>query len=141
MNELPSYIELSEVVAPDEPLSMVRVLVVEDDPCCREALALALEDYGADVVAVDSVDAALRLFEPAPPHVLVSDVEMPERDGFDLIEKVRALDARHARRTPAIAVTGLPERGALMAAGFDEHLPKPLDLAILVERIRALVGC
>lgn len=120
---------------------MVRVLVVEDDPHCREALTLALEDYGAQVVAVDSVEAALRLFEPTAPSILVSDIEMPDRDGFDLIEQVRALDARHARRTPAIAVTGLPAHGALMAAGFDEHLPKPLDLPFLVERIRALVGC
>jgi CheY-like chemotaxis protein len=127
----------------DSPLERLRVLLVEDDARSREALALALEDHGALVMAVDSVQAALPWLEPIPPSVLISDIEMPEQDGFALIRQVRALDAHHQRRTPAIAVTGLDlaETGAaLRAAGFDEHLAKPVDLPVLVERIRALVG-
>ena len=144
MNHVGAASFTERIVEDEADLRSVRVLIVEDDPCCREALALNLEERGARVIAVDSVQAALQCFEPAPPNLLISDIEMPGLDGFDLIQQVRALDARHRRHTPAIAVTGLCIRDArdtVCAAGFDEHLPKPLDLDILVERIRALVGC
>ena len=101
---------------------------------------MALQACGAQVTAVESARAALASFEPEAPAVLISDIEMPGQDGLALIRQVRAIDARHSRRTPAIAVTGLSRREAICAAGFDEHLMKPVDLDFLVERIRALVG-
>ena len=143
MNQV-STAEVSESIPSSAPqLDSVRILVVEDDERCREALTMALEGHGAIVVAVDSVQAALERFEREAPALLISDIEMPERDGFDLIREVRARDASY-RHTPAIAVTGLAINGGrdvLRSAGFDDLVAKPIDLAFLVERIRALVAC
>jgi CheY-like chemotaxis protein len=142
MNQLSSEAHAFEPSNDDEPaeLPCIRVLLVEDDVCCREAMAAALEERGARVTAVGSVQAALASFEDTAPNIVISDIEMPGQDGFDLIQQVRALDGRCCRRTPAIAVTGLSIREAAQAAGFDEHIAKPVDLAFLVGRMRALVG-
>lgn len=122
-------------------LEGVSILLVDDDPACREALALALEDHGARVAAVDSVAAAVEHLEPAP-DVILSDIEMPDEDGFELLRRVRAWDRLDGRHTPTVAVTGLGGRAArerLRAAGFDDYFPKPIDLGALVARIRSLV--
>ena len=122
-------------------LEDVRILIVDDDACSREALAVALEDQGARVTSVAGVQAAFECFAPAP-DLLISDIEMPGLTGFDLIRQVRAADDREGRHLPVIAVTGTGGTGAaerLRAAGFDDYVPKPLDLDYLVERIRLLV--
>lgn len=130
-------------IAAVEPLALLRVLLVDDDAACRESMAMALEACGAEVTAVDSVAAALRCLEAKPPMVVISDIEMPGRDGFALVRELRQLDARRRCRTPAIAVTGLCRRdaaAAVRAAGFDDHVPKPVDLDVLLALIRQVVA-
>lgn len=84
---------------------------------------------GAEVRAVTSAAAALLALNGFEPDVLVSDISMPEKDGYELIRDVRAL-GRNAEDLPAVAVTALasPEdRRRALAAGFQVHLPKPVD--------------
>jgi CheY-like chemotaxis protein len=124
-------------------LANLHVLLVEDDAGSRESLACALEGCGALVTAAGSVDEAIHCYEHSTPALVISDIEMPEQDGFALIHQLRALDARDRRHTPAIAVTGLCREGVeleVRAAGFDEHLSKPLDLGLLLDRIRSLLA-
>lgn len=133
-----------DLSAADDPcelgeLPCIRVLLVDDDDSSREAMAAALSDRGAQVVAVDSVQAALASFEEAAPGIVISDIEMPGRDGFDLIRELRAREECRCRHTPAIAVTGLAVPEKARAAGFDDHIAKPVDLAFLVGRMRALL--
>ena len=100
-------------------------------------------DHPFEVVACASVAEALKVFEQAPPDVLISDIEMPARDGFALIAAVRALPVEAGGDVPAAALTAYsrPEdRAASMMAGYDAHLSKPVDLHELlatVVRLRA----
>ena len=86
-------------------LDGMRILLVEDDPDGRDVLAFVLGILGADVMAVGSVSAALTAFDAARPDVIVSDIGMPDEDGYALIRQVRAREAGEGR-TPAIALMG-----------------------------------
>lgn len=118
----------------------LEVLLVDDDLDTLEALRLALEMRGAQVRTADNVAAALAAWDAARPDVVVSDVSMPGENGYDLIRAIRARDGGH---TPAVAITGLvskEDRAAALAAGFDEHLSKPIDPEHLVRSIAALAS-
>jgi PAS domain S-box-containing protein len=122
-------------------LTGTRVLIVEDEPDAREMIAYLLRQRNAEVTVVSSVDAALRALEVAIPDVLLSDIEMPDRDGYDLIAAVRAMPVDRGARIPAAALTAYsrPEdRAKSMLAGYDAHLSKPVDLAELVATILRL---
>jgi len=100
-----------------------------------------LGQYGARVTAVGSADEALSALERDRPHVLISDIAMPDQDGYTLIRKVRALDAARGGRVPAAALTAYatPEdRLRALSAGYHDHLPKPVDPAVLVETVVSL---
>lgn len=123
-------------------LDGVRVLLVEDDADAREVLGLLLEIAGAKVEAVGSVRGALRAFDGFRPDVLVSDVGMPDDDGYALIRHVRAreVDGGHI---PAIALTGYvssEDHARLLAAGFQTHLPKPVEPDTIVAAIASLAS-
>lgn len=110
-------------------LDGVRVLVVEDEPDSRLALVMVLEQAGARVYAAGTVDGALALLAEANPDVLVSDLGMPGRDGFDLIREIRGKGGP-AAAVPAIALTALVQKDdaeRALAAGFQRHVPKPVD--------------
>jgi signal transduction histidine kinase/ActR/RegA family two-component response regulator len=131
------------VTAPMErdSLAGVKVLVVDDAEDAREALSVLLGQYGARVTAVGSADAALSVLEHERPHVLLSDIAMPDQDGYTLIRKVRARDAAHGGTVPAAALTAYatPEdRLKALHAGYHDHLPKPVDPAVLVETVASL---
>src|SRR4029450_2887255 len=85
-------------------LDGIRVVLVEDETDAREALTAALQGFGADVVAVESAAAALDALRLQPPDVLLSDLGMPDEDGYSLIRKVRADEAPN-NRLPAAALT------------------------------------
>jgi len=122
-------------------LAGVRVLVVDDAKDAREALSMLLGQFGARVTAVGSVDEALAVLDRDPPHVLLSDIAMPEEDGYTLIRKVRARDAARGGRVPAAALTAYatPEdRTKALRAGYHDHLPKPVDPAVLIETVASL---
>lgn len=118
--------------------SSVRILVVDDDPSTREILAEALELCGAVVRSAASVaEARSRLLDWAP-NLVISDVGMPDEDGYDLIRQMRASPPERGGNTPAIAFTGYarPEdRERALRAGYQAVVAKPVDLDNLVATI------
>jgi PAS domain S-box-containing protein len=116
------------------------VLVVDDEPDARELLRRLLESTNALVSVASSVDEAESLLSEKPHDLLISDISMPERDGFDLIRSVRK--QHDGARLPAIAVTAYArteDKERTLAAGFQEHLSKPLDANALHAAIKQLV--
>ena len=125
------------------PLDGLRVLAVDDHDDSREVIRVALAERGADTVVVGSVDEALAVLEREPIDVVVSDIGMPQRDGYALVEALRELERSQGRRPiPAIALTayaGRDDRDRLLAAGFQVHVAKPIDPDVLAETVaRAL---
>jgi PAS domain S-box-containing protein len=123
-----------------EDLSAVDVLLVEDDADSREALGIALAESGAQVRHAGSVREALAAYEARPPDVLVSDIGMPDQDGYLLIREIRSREDGGSRRTAAIAMTGFAshhDREAALRAGFDDHVAKPVEIGVLLARLRA----
>ena len=118
------------VPSPLPDLRGLRVLVVDDEPDAREAIAAILEGRGAAVTAVATVREALAAVERGTARVVVSDIAMPSEDGYGFIEQLRALPPDRGGTLPAIALTahaGLNERQRILAAGFDEYLAKPIE--------------
>jgi|SRR5579883_568158 len=123
-------------------LSHVEVLLVDDEPFAREALARLLEQYGAAVRAVGSCAAAREAMTLHRPDVIVADIAMPGEDGYSLLRGLRRdEEGRHERRIPALAVTSfarLEDRQRALAASFDDHLAKPVDPDRLVATVALL---
>ena len=116
----------------------LRVLVVDDEARFREMLGCC----GAAVTAVGSAAEALRMMPEVRPDVLLSDLSMPERDGYALIRAVRALAPDRGGRVPAVAVSGDTDgatRQQAQTAGFDHYLAKPVDLHRLVATIGGMI--
>ena len=123
-------------------LGGVRVLLVDDEPDARELLGMVLGWAGAEVSAAASAAEALELLRQKEVDVLVSDIGMPAADGYALIGRVREMTASRAGRTPAVALTAYAseeDRRRALAAGFDVHLPKPVEPAELISVIAGLV--
>jgi CheY-like chemotaxis protein len=119
----------------DQQLPSVHVLVVDDSRQIREILTRMLEQQGATVTAADTAIQALALLEQSRPDVLLSDLEMPEKDGYWLIRRVRALAPNRGGLTPAACLTGStdPEaRARILRAGFQYHIAKPVDMSRLL---------
>jgi CheY-like chemotaxis protein len=132
-------------VLSDDHLSLdgIRVLVVDSDADQRELYTLVFVHQGAQVVAVASADNALAEIVRAKPDVVVSDISLPDKDGYELLQAVRALTPERGGRIPAVAVTGwarAQDRTRALAAGFQAHLAKPVVLDTLVAVVAALVG-
>jgi len=128
---------------PETTLQGLRVLIVDDLADARELLSRLFREYSAAPIAVASAAAALEQIRKAPPDVLVSDISMPDEDGYSLISKVRALPAERLARIPAIAVTAFarPEdRNQAIRAGFQAHVSKPVDPAELIALVAGLSG-
>jgi PAS domain S-box-containing protein len=120
-------------------LQKMDVLLVEDDADLLEALAMTFEAASARVRSARSATEALAAFGQQPPDVLISDIAMPDRDGLYLVTEIRKV---HGHDTPAIALTGLAsglERQAMMAAGFDVCVNKPIAPQKLIELAVSLV--
>ena len=125
------------------PLRGIRVVLVEDEIEARDSMTTALQLFGANVVAVDSMAAALDALERCTPDILLSDVGMPNGDGYALIKHVRAHETPASRRLPAAALTAYvrPEdRSAALRAGFDVHLAKPVEPLELARVVQQLVA-
>ncbi|MGB9182103.1 MAG: ATP-binding protein, partial [Pyrinomonadaceae bacterium] len=86
-------------------LEGVHVLIIDDQPDTLEMLTLILEQCGAKVIAARSTAEGIRLLKERRPDVIVSDIEMPGEDGYELIKQVRALDPQQGGQTPAVALT------------------------------------
>ena len=120
----------------------VRILVVDDDEDSREMLRYALADTQAEILTIGSAAEALTQISVFAPDILISDLGMPEMDGYDLIRKLRALPFEHGGRTPAIALTGYvgaEEEKRVRSSGFNIHLAKPVDFNRLMDVINNLL--
>ncbi len=136
---------LAPVSIPAEFLRLdgISVLVVDDEPDARALVKRLLEDRQASVRTAGSVAEAMNLFRAAPPDVLVSDIGMPEEDGFALIRQVRALDRDRGGTTPAIALTAYArseDRLKVILAGFQMHMAKPVEALELLAQVASLAG-
>ena len=123
-------------------LSGIRVLAVDDDADARDLVVFLLEDCGATVTAVSNADDALAVLIQSVPDVLLSDIGMPDTDGYMLLQQVRALPPEQGGLVPAIALTayaGEIDYQQALAAGFQRHLSKPLDPDKLVQAMLDLL--
>jgi signal transduction histidine kinase/CheY-like chemotaxis protein len=124
-------------------LDGLRVLVVEDDADSRELLLAVLRQCRAEVRAVPGVAEALDAFDTWHPDVLVSDIEMPGEDGYALIRQVRARAPERGGQTPAAALTAYAraeDRMRALLAGFQIHVPKPVEPAELAAVVASLAA-
>ena len=133
-----------EEASPSETtLSGVRILVVDDEEDAREAMVVLLTQAGAAVRSVGSASEAMDLLRENAPDVLLSDIAMPGEDGYALIRQVRALTVENGGRIPAAALTAyatLEDRRKALLAGYNEHIPKPVDPSRLIAAVAALVA-
>jgi len=124
-------------------LSGISVLLVEDEDDTRYMLSAALQSFGAHVTAVRSVSAAIDAMQSSTPTVLVSDIRMPDEDGYSLMIRIRSGAIERMRNVPAIALTAYarPEdRDQILAAGFGYHIAKPVDPIVVVRTVREAAG-
>lgn len=122
-------------------LNELWVLVVDDEPDARDLVATVLMGCGAEVVAVGSALEALAAMERQQFNVLVSDIGMPEMDGYTLISKVRQLPTERGGRIPAAALTayaGVEDRMRVLSSGYQMHIPKPVEPAELATVVASL---
>ncbi len=124
-------------------LEGLKVLAVDDEPDARQILALVLEQCGAEVKTCASASEALEALEQYKPDILVSDIGMPDEDGYSLMAKVRALEEGRGGRLPAVALTAyarVEDRMRALSAGYNMHVPKPVEPAELAMVIASLTG-
>ncbi|MET0282674.1 MAG: PAS domain S-box protein [Steroidobacteraceae bacterium] len=123
-------------------LAGVHAFIVDDEPDARDLLRAVLEGQGATVTAFDSAEAVLTALKTAKPTVLISDIGMPDTDGYQMIRTLRAKEAREGR-VPALALTAFAraeDRKRSLLAGYQAHLAKPFDVAELVLLVADLAG-
>jgi PAS domain S-box-containing protein len=124
-------------------LSGVRALVVDDDSDTRELLAEVLRSRGVVVTAAASVDEGLAALDREVPDILLSDIAMPDRDGFDLIRRVRERPPDRGGHVPAVAITAYarPEDSERsLASGYQMHVTKPVDMDELLATVASLTA-
>jgi signal transduction histidine kinase/CheY-like chemotaxis protein len=124
-------------------LSGIKVLVVDDEPDARDLIKRVLAECDAHVLAACSADEALMLVEAENPNVLVSDIGMPDVDGYELLRRVRALGPTRGGNVPAIALTAFArseDRTRALHAGFLVHVSKPVEPSELVATVASVVG-
>ncbi|HET9531788.1 MAG TPA: response regulator [Blastocatellia bacterium] len=118
-----------------------RVLIVEDSVDTLEMMRALFEAMGCSVMTADSVEAALALAAAQPPSVIISDIGMPNADGYELLARLRLLPG--LQKVPAIAVSGYAaeeDTARAIAAGFSAHLAKPVDIDKLLTLIQSLAS-
>ncbi|MEG3939227.1 MULTISPECIES: hybrid sensor histidine kinase/response regulator [unclassified Microcoleus] len=135
--------ELDEVSEALPTLANLQLLVVDDDDDTRDFLIAVLEDEGAVVRSAASVAEALAALESFWPDVLLSDIGMPQADGYELIARVKEMEVLRERKMPAIALTAYvreSDRRQALEAGFQMHLSKPVEVTKLIAGIANLAG-
>jgi CheY-like chemotaxis protein len=125
-----------------ERLDGLKVLVVDDEPDTRDLLKAGLGQCGAEVIAAGSAAEALEAISAGVPDLLISDIGMPNEDGYDLMRRVRAMPDKSGGNVPAIALTAyarVEDRMQALRAGYQMHVPKPVELAELIAVAASLV--
>jgi CheY-like chemotaxis protein len=124
-------------------LDGVRVLLVEDNLDTLEMLKFIFDGAGAEVTCASSVDEALKALDRFRPDALVSDIAMPDRDGYELIREVRSREPERGGKIPAVAVTAYAraeDRMQVLAAGYQMHIAKPISPDELIAVVASLTG-
>jgi signal transduction histidine kinase/ActR/RegA family two-component response regulator len=124
-------------------LNGVKILVVDDEPDTQELVAFVLEQQGAQVTTATSAHEALLILPQVKPDILLSDIGMPDIDGYLLIQQVRMLAPEQGGRIPAIALTayaGDTNQRQVLAAGFQKHISKPIEPDVLVQTITQTIS-
>lgn len=119
----------------------IRVLVVDDSSADLYVLERIFKTCGAEIVCAGSADEAFDVFARVNPMVVVCDIRMPGRSGYDLLGAIRKLPPERGGTTPAVAVTILntaEDRAAALRAGFQEHIAKPVDMGHLLSVVAGL---
>jgi signal transduction histidine kinase/CheY-like chemotaxis protein len=131
-------VEHDAVQGPMEDLEGLRVLLVDDERDAREVVSEVLRRRHATVQSASNVTEALEQLTIFRPNVLISDIAMPEADGYELIRRVRALTPDQGGKVPAIALTAYArpdDRDQMLASGFQSHLAKPVEPRELVAQV------
>ncbi len=129
------------VATNSQTLEGLQILVVDDDQDNRDLLMFALSQYGAQVRDAGSAEEALMTLTQYSPDILVSDIGMPDLDGYALIRQIKDWEVQQGRKLPAVALTGYAkesDRAKALAAGFDYHLCKPVEIDELVAVVSRL---
>lgn len=124
-------------------LEGLRVLIVDDEEDGRSLVTMVLQKCGAEVIEADSAESGFKALQEFMPDVLISDLGMPVEDGYSLIRKTRALPADKGGKTPAAALTAyarIEDRMRVLRAGFQMHIPKPVEPAELIAVVANLSG-
>ncbi len=122
-------------------LAGVKIVVVDDERDARELIETLLAGCGAVVSCAASASEGVALVRSSRPDVIVSDIGMPERDGYEFIREVRSLDPASGGKTPAIALTAFArsqDRTRAMLAGYQVHVAKPIEPEELIATIKSL---
>lgn len=130
------------VTNPPSPLTRLQILIVDDDTDTRELVAFVLEQNGAEVTAVASAHEALSILDQSKVDLILSDIGMPDMDGYMLVRQVRSRPPDRGGTIPAIALTayaGEMDYQQAMTAGFQRHVPKPVEPEVLVRTITDLL--
>lgn len=117
----------------------LRVLVIEDSSDTLDMLKLWLSTFGCEVLIASDAMEGLKLATSARPDLIISDIGMPEVDGYDLMRMVRTI--KGLETVPAIALTGydrVEDKNMSVAAGYNAHLSKPTDMRRLISLIKEL---
>ncbi len=126
-----------------QPLTGIRILVVDDEPDMRDLMQTILENSGAEIAIAESAKQALERFGQFRPGVLISDIGMPEMDGYTLIHTIRKRSPEDGGEIPAIALTayaGETDQQQALTAGFQQHIAKPVVPEKLIGEITKLIS-
>ncbi|MDQ4120609.1 MAG: ATP-binding protein [Acidobacteriota bacterium] len=146
--------DINNVVAPDnfdapkktetqQKLEGVNLLLVEDDTDSLELLAFLFESTGATVRTAKLASLAFEQFQENPPDLLISDIGMPDEDGYSLIRKIRQLSPEKGGNVPAIALTAYAkneDRLKALSCGFQRHIKKPIEPLDLIQQVSEMLA-
>ena len=125
-----------------QSLAGLKVLVVDDEPDAREVIRRMLDQAGSRVIAAEDAAQGMMMLKAEKPDLIISDISMPDEDGYHFIIEVRKLPASEGGTTPAIALTAFAhaeDRAQAIRAGYQDHLSKPVDSTELIARIDHLM--
>ncbi|MEH2421843.1 MAG: response regulator [Nostoc sp.] len=121
----------------------LRLLVVDDDPDTRTLLTFLFEIDGAEIITAASASESIAIMSFFKPDILISDIYLPDEDGYSLLLKARNLEAKRGRKIPAIALTASAfdeDHNRALLAGYDIYRCKPVDLDELASVVASLAG-
>lgn len=142
----PSETKKQPFLSSSKPLANIKILVVEDDTDSREVLHLFLEQNGAQVKSAESALKAMNLLRESEndlPDIIISDLAMPEEDGYSLIKRIRKLSVEDGGNVPAMALSAFAsssDKSKAFDAGFQKYHTKPFEPDALIEDIKETLG-